>query len=295
MDNSDKSVSIIIPAYKPDRKLFVSIERLKKQTVKPTGIYIMLTVSEEYGINELEKELKDNNLYSDMITCVVIEQKDFNHGGTRQQAAEMCCTDYMLFMTQDAVPADRYLIQNLLKGFSTDNTAVCYARQLAGKNAELLEKFSREFNYPAKSAVKTRRDLESGNVRAIFCSDVCAMYDREKFEYLKGFEKKTDFNEDMLYAYKALSADYEVHYASKAQVYHYHNLSIREHFMRNKEIAKSQKAHPEVFKKLSSGKEGMKYVTEGLKYILKNGNIFEAGYFVIYCGVRMLGFTLGKL
>ena len=46
---------------------------------------------------------------------VPIEKKDFDHGGTRNKGAALSKADYMLFMTQDAVPVDAYLIENLVQ------------------------------------------------------------------------------------------------------------------------------------------------------------------------------------
>ena len=51
----------------------------------------------------------------------------------------------------------------------------------------------------------------------------------------------------------------------------------------------------EIFGKLNSEGEGLSYVKNGLKYILKNGNIIDAADFVTDCGFRFLGFKIGKM
>lgn len=294
------SISIVIPVYKPDKKLFSSLKRLLKQSIPADGIYLYLTVSDEYGIKELKQEIKKNGLDEEYFIYREVQPEDFSHGGTRQLAASECSSDYILFLTQDAVPCDRHLLEKLLNGFKNGNqdspeAAVCYGRQLPYKNALTMEKFSRQFNYPEFSIFRTKADLEDGNVKAIFCSDVCAMYDRKIFVQLGGFETSVNFNEDELYAFKALSNGYSVGYRAEAKVYHSHNLTLREQFWRNFEIARSQKQFPEVFGNLKSEGEGLRYVKDGLSYIAQNGNVFEAAYFMFYCGVRYLGFLAGKL
>ena len=137
--------------------------------------------------------------------------------------------------------------------------------------------------------------LDQGKIKAIFCSDVCAMYDMKVFNELGGFETNVNFNEDMLYAYKALSNDYRISYAAKALVYHSHNLSLRQQYKRNKALAKSQKEHPEVFGTLSSESEGMVFVKNGLKYTMKNGGIGDAVSFFVDCTFRFIGFRVGKM
>ena len=60
-----------------------------------------------------------------------LAKSEFDHGGTRAQAAELSDADVMIFMTQDAMPADRELLAELLKALEQDeNIAAAYARQL---------------------------------------------------------------------------------------------------------------------------------------------------------------------
>ena len=54
-------------------------------------------------------------------------------------------------------------------------------------------------------------------IKTFFCSNVCAAYRREIYEELGGFVRHTIFNEDMIYAAKAVEAGYSVAYAADAQ------------------------------------------------------------------------------
>ena len=290
-----KSVDVIIPVYNPDKRLYSLLKRLLKQTVVPSNIRIILTITEKFGGLDLIHGLAEKGIRDERIKVITIEKAAFNHGGTRQMAAEESDSDFCLFMTQDAVPADRFLVENMLKEAEKTYIGVCYARQLPLKNATVREKFARSFNYPDKSMIKDKRMLDAGNIKAIFCSDVCAMYDMELFRSLGGFERNVDFNEDMLYAHKVLKNGYKISYCADAKVFHSHNLSFSDQFKRNRDIAVSQKEHPEVFSALSSENEGLRYLRKGLKYTLSNGNIFEAAGFICDCGFRFLGFRVGKM
>ena len=53
-------------------------------------------------------------------------------------------------------------------------------------------------------------------IKTFFCSNVCAAYRREIYEELGGFVKHTIFNEDMIYAAKAVEAGYAIAYAADA-------------------------------------------------------------------------------
>ncbi|MCR4625459.1 MAG: glycosyltransferase family 2 protein [Lachnospiraceae bacterium] len=290
-----KDYEVIIPVYEPDKRLYIILKRLLKQSVKPQKINIILTLSEKYGALEFMEGLAVNEIKSEIIGVETIEKQDFNHGGSRQSAAEKVRSGYVLFMTQDAVPYDRKLAEKLLDEFDNERTAVAYARQMPYKNATLREKFARSYNYPDVSQVKDKKMLDEGKIKAIFCSDVCAMYDMNVFNELNGFERNTDFNEDMLYANKALLNGYLISYCADAKVYHSHNLTFTGQFKRNKEIARSQKEHPEVFEPLSSENEGLSFVKNGVKYMMKEGSIKDTAAFIADCGFKFAGYKIGKI
>ncbi len=288
-------IDAIIPVCNPDKRLYELIKRLLKQKRKLSKIHIILTVTEKYGVTDFMKGLAENALRDRRLKVTAIDKASFNHGGTRQMAAEDSDADYCLFMTQDALPSDNCLIGRMISEFEDADIAVCYARQLPCKKAVLKERYARSYNYPSEPMIKDRSMLEDGKIKAIFCSDVCAMYDMKIFRKLDGFFRKTDFNEDMMYAHKALKNGYMISYSPGARVYHSHNLSLKQQFKRNIEIAKSQKEHPEVFGKLSSESEGVSYLKTGIKYMAKNGKMTDVIGFVADCGFRFAGFKAGKL
>lgn len=93
----------------------------------------------------------------------------------------------MLFMTQDAVPIDAYLIENLVRAMEEEEAATAYGRQLPDDTVGVIEHYTREFNYPAKSYVKSQKDLETMGIKTYFCSNVCAMYRKDVYEKMGGF------------------------------------------------------------------------------------------------------------
>ena len=63
-------------------------------------------------------------------------------------------------MTQDAMPKDDRLIEKLVEPLQGE-VAVAYARQLPREDSTPVESYTREFNYPAKSRIKSAADLDS--------------------------------------------------------------------------------------------------------------------------------------
>lgn len=279
---------VVIPAYKPDGRLLQIIDRLKAQEIKPDRITVMLTVESDEEIGQLWDRLPDS------VMLVPVRAEDFSHGGTRQLAMDSATSEYVLFMTQDAVPVDKKLTVKLIEALSDDSSCMAYARQLPRKSADAIERFTRHFNYPSKSHTQSPEDLKTKGIKAIFCSDSCCMYKKSVHDSLGGFDRTTQFNEDSIFAYKALNSGYSVEYCAEARVRHSHNLTLKQQFERNRAIAKSQKEHPEVYANIVSEKEGIKYVITGIRYFLRKKELINAFMLTVTAGVRYAGFFTGK-
>ncbi|MBO4505365.1 MAG: glycosyltransferase family 2 protein [Lachnospiraceae bacterium] len=282
------SFEVVIPAYKPDDKLERCVGMLLRQKAKPYRIKILLTTDDETDVEDLARRLSDG---------VIVEQvrkADFTHGAARQRGMDEAVSDYVLFMTQDAVPYDEDMTEALIKAVSKPGAAVAYARQIAYGNADSIEKFTRRFNYPTKSRTQTKKDLETVGVKAIFCSDTCAMYSRALHREIGGFDKSANFNEDGIFAYNALNAGYTVEYCADAKVYHSHNMTLGAHFSRNCTIALNQKAHPEIYKKLRSESEGIRYIRTGVRFFAKKKKYRCIAKLIVTGAVRYAGYFCGK-
>ena len=103
----NKTVDVIIPAYHPGKEFATLIKRLEKQSV-PIHRIIVMNTEESMWNKEWEK-------LSDAMEVHHLTKEEFDHGGTRARAAELSDADVMVFMTQDAMPAVRELIAELLK------------------------------------------------------------------------------------------------------------------------------------------------------------------------------------
>lgn len=285
------TVDIIIPTYKPDKKFLQLIERLSLQTVKARRI-IVLNTEEKYferlifGTDFLEK-YRNVEVYHH-------SKREFDHGRTRNSGVKRSDADAFICMTQDAVPENDRMTEELLKGLSGEGVAAAYARQLAGPESGILERFTREFNYPDGDCVKSAQDLERLGIKTYFCSNVCAAYDRKIFERLGGFIRHTIFNEDMIYAAKAVKAGYRIAYASGARVVHSHNYTNGEQFRRNFDLGVSQADHPEVFRSVPAESEGVKMVRTAARYLKRNKMSGRIPGLYVQSACKYAGFQLGK-
>ncbi|WP_123042254.1 glycosyltransferase family 2 protein [Cohnella candidum] len=220
---SKLTVSVIIPTWNAGQELKDLIQSLWAQTLVPAQIIVVDSSSTD-GTAELAKSLG--------ATVFSIEQEEFDHGGTRNYAAEQAVGDILMFMTQDAIPAGEKLIENLINPLTDPNVCCSYARQIAKPNANLLEQLSREYNYPSISLKKSAKDIASLGIKAFFCSNVCSAMRKETFRELGQFPAPVIFNEDMFFAAKGILAGYSVFYAAEAVVLHSHNYSLMQQFKR---------------------------------------------------------------
>ena len=284
-------VDIIIPTYKPDHKFLALIERLERQSVPINRIFVINTEQKYF-----DRLLYGTSFQKDYHNVIVkhISKREFDHGQTRNRCVRQSDAEFFVMMTDDAVPADEYLVEKLLKQLHGNGVAAAYARQLAGKNSSEAEKYTRNFNYPDKSAVKTKADLPQLGIKTFFCSNVCAAYNRKIFDELGGFINHTIFNEDMIYAAKAVEAGYGIAYAADARVFHSHDYSCMEQFHRNFDLGVSQAQHPEVFAAYPSESEGIRLVRQTVRHQWKSGARRQIPGVILQSGFKYMGYLLGK-
>ena len=286
---AEQTLDIIIPTYRPGDKFIRLLDMLKRQTIP---YHELIVVNTEESM--MDERVKAALMSMPRVRLSHILQEDFDHAGTRRSAARLSSADYFVCMTDDAVPADIYLFEQLLKGFEESDTAIVYARQLPAKDTNEAEKFTRRFNYPDNSRKKTINDLKTLGIKTYFASNVCCAYDRRVYEELGGFIESAVFNEDMIYAAGALKAGYAVFYQAKARVIHAHNYTAMQQLRRNFDLGMSQEMHPEVFAGVHSEGEGIRLVRETARHLVRTGHIPEIPRLILHSGCKYLGYRLGK-
>ncbi len=283
-------IDVIIPLYKPGRELFTLLDKLKAQTIPANKIILMNT--EEKYFTQLVYGTDFVNRYKN-VKVHHLSKREFDHGATRHVGVSKSGTPVFVMMTQDAVPADEFLLERLVEPLQGD-VAVSYARQLADAKSSVLEQFSRRFNYPEQSCIKSKADLNRLGIKTYFCSNVCAAYRREIYDKQGGFVRHTIFNEDMIYAAGVIGKDYKIAYAAEAKVIHSHNYNCRQQFQRNFDLGVSQAEHPEIFAGIKSESEGKRMVKAATAYLKKNGMMRKIPYFYLQCCWKYAGYLLGK-
>lgn len=279
-------IDVIIPTLRPGKEFEELLKRLESQTMPVHKIVIMNTRSGPFP-ERLRRA-------GDKIEVFHLDQKEFDHGGTRNAGVSHTEAEYLLFMTQDALPANAHLVERLAAAFENPKVKAAYARQLPREGCRELERYTRSFNYPEQSRIQTKEDLDTLGIKAFFCSNVCAMYERETFLRQGGFVKRTIFNEDMIYAGGLIKSGYEIAYVADAKVIHSHNYSGIKQLQRNFDLGASQVDHPEIFGGIVSEQEGIRLLKQTALHCMRVRKPWLIFSLVFFTGCKYIGYRLGK-
>ena len=219
-------------------------------------------------VNSGKAEIKTANIKSRKIL-----PNEFNHANTRNLAFKYEA-DFYLFMTQDAMPCDGFLVENLLQAFKDPEVVVAYARQIPYENADAIEIFARTTNYSSFSKIKSKEDLPTLGIKTFFNSDSCSMYRVSYFKQVGGFTKDLQTNEDMEFAARAIMDGKKVAYVAEAKVYHSHNFTCKDIWKRYRAIGKFFKENSWILDVVSQHTKmestGIKQAVTEIEYLLKN-------------------------
>lgn len=225
-----------------------------------------------------------------------ITRDQFNHGGTRQLAVELLPdADVIVFMTQDAILADEYSLENLVRAFDDPEVGVAYGRQLPHIDAKPLGAHARLFNYPDKSYVATLADHERMGIKAAFSSNSFAAYRRTALMAVGGFPADVILGEDTIVAARVLMHGWKVAYQADAKVYHSHDYNCFQEFRRYFDIGVLHARESWMLDTFGKPEgEGRRFVCSELTYLFKHAPWLIPSA-VVRTLLKYLGYRLGRM
>lgn len=229
------------------------------------------------------------------LSVYTIDRLSFNHGGTRNYALRLCGDyEYVIYMTQDAVLANKESIKSILEPFGDDAVAAVCGRQLPRPGAGALESHARLFNYPDQSRVSSVGDAKRLGLKTAFLSNSFAAYRVSALKDVGGFPQDVIFGEDMCISAKLLKAGHKVAYAADACVYHSHDYTLIEEFRRYFDMGVFHAREPWIRRDFGAAEsEGLKYVVSEMGYLSRHAfwRIPEA---LLRTVLKYTGFRLGR-
>ena len=278
--------SVIVPTLNaaPDWRRFAAALRA---CVPPDRVLIVDSESTD-GTPELSRAAG--------FRVLTVARRDFNHGGTQQWATQFTGEpEILVFLTQDAVLADRDAVGKLLAAFEDPRVGAAYGRQLPRPEAGVIEAHARQFNYGASSDVRDFASRERLGFKTIFISNSFAAYRTSALMGVGGFPADVIFGEDTVAAGRLLLSGYKVAYVAEACVYHSHAYSWIQEFHRYFDVGVLHSRESWLLDQFGrTNGEGKRFVLSELKYLLDR-DVRQIPSSLVRTALKLLGYRLGRM
>lgn len=279
-------VAVIIPTYNAARYWTALSAGIRAQSFMPERVIVIDSTSSD-GTADLAR--KDGFIVNQ------ISPEEFNHGGTRQMAAEMAeGADILIYLTQDAAPHGADAFANLLRPFADAEIGAAYGRQLPRENASPIEAHSRHFSYPAVSGVRSWESRRVTGFKSIFFSNAFGAYRRSALMSVGGFSPDVIFGEDTLVVARMHRAGWKTAYVADATVRHSHAYSIAEEFRRYFDVGVLHARESWLVDQFGSASgEGRKFVISEMKHLItKHPHLLPSA--MARTLAKYLGYKIGR-
>ncbi len=221
-----------------------------------------------------------------------IQQKEFNHGHTREFARNLTQSQIIVFFTDDAIPLNDKTVDKLVKPILKGDASVSYSRQIPKKGANILESFPREFNYNQFSHIRSIKDIDKFGVFTFFCSNSSAAWSNNALDKVGGF-RSTLTNEDYITTAQLLLKGFKIAYVADSLVSHSHCYSLKQEFQRMFDTGYIRSENKYIQDLVGdANKRGYKYFHELLKKLWKKSPHLIP-YAFINTLVKFLGYRIG--
>lgn len=227
-----KGISIIIPTYNGGAVFKKLLQMIKQQ--KYEGEIQVIVIDSGSNDGTCQEAINAN---ADLIR---INNKDFHHSRTRNQALLQVVHPYVVLMVQDAIPLTNQWLNNLVNSIEKENVVGVYGRQIPHDDADLYAKFAVD-NHAIYLGEKTniqkidspdefnKLSYEQALFRIRF-DNVCAIYNCNVL--LEHQIPEVSFAEDMAWALDVMKKGYKIKYDPAIMVSHSHNRNKEYHFKR---------------------------------------------------------------
>ena len=183
-------------------------------------------------------------------------------------------------------------LHELVKPIIENKCSASFSRQISTNHS--IERYTREFNYPDHSMIKSRSDLEKMGTYTYFFSDASSAVDRRVFVKLNGYDQKNfPSNEDTYFAYKLIAEGYRIGYCADSVVEHSHSFTLKQLYDRYYLTGQFFAMEPDL-QKSKTTRAGASLAEYILKRSLEERNMKAILNFVPNMAARYLGMKAGQ-
>jgi len=220
----DVKVSVIIPTKNAGKDFDFTLEKIRNQK----------------GLRELEIIVVDSGSQDETTEIalkhgakiVSIRPEDYSHSKARNLGAKKAKGEYLVFMTQDAIPAGEYLFYTMLKVIGSENNiAAVTCRQIPRSDADsfacfILWNYYRTLELDEDKILYGGKDFEKlpylEKRKRCQLDSVCFMIKKDVFEKFR-FNEDLDYAEDLELGLRLIKNGYKIAFLASSAVIHSHN------------------------------------------------------------------------
>jgi len=283
-NHKSPSVGVVVITHKARHHLPHCLPPLLQSAIHPR--ILVVNSSSNDGTVPLAEKLGAEVL--------VIPRSEFNHGATRERARRYLATDIVVMITPDAYPTGPEMLERLAQPIIDEKASIAYARQLPHHNANIFESFSREFNYPTTSHIRSIKDASKYGAYTFFCSDSCAAYRNAALDEIGGFPAVL-LGEDTFVVAQLLHRGHQIAYVADACVQHSHRYTLMQEFQHYFDTGLVRKQYETLLRIGGADeKRGTTYARALIHRIAKEKPLLLP-YSFFHLAAKFLGYRIGRL
>ncbi|MES0873931.1 glycosyltransferase family 2 protein [Sinimarinibacterium thermocellulolyticum] len=282
---SPPSFAVVVPTLNAGDAWLQWWQALQRQTLQPTRVLI---------VDSESTDATPAIALAHGAQVVTVSRADFDHGGTRAQAALLVDEPILVYMTQDAILHGDDSLARLLAVFEWQRLGAAYGRQLPRPQAGPIERHHRLFSYPPQSRVVTPAEAPRWGIRAPFLSDSYAAYRRSALLAVGNFPARAIVSEDMYVGGRMLQGGWSLAYVAEAAVIHSHAYNLVGDVRRYFDIGAFYSEQDWLLREFGGGGgEGWRFARSELAYLLRRApwRIPEA---LLRSACKLAAFHLGR-
>ena len=252
-------ISVVIPTFNAGREFEKLLDLLKKQR----GIEKIELIIVDSGSSDQTVELAQNY----QANVIQISQEQFSHSYARNLGASKAKGEYILFMTQDALPESEYWLWKMYQPIKNGSNVVAVScAEMPRVNADLYGAACSWFHMSFMGNLNQDRIMSMPSVKNYEnirknsnLNDVACLI---KASIHKKFKYRHSFAEDLDLGKRLINAGYKTALLGKTKVIHSHN---RPAFYHLKRAFVERKAFANIFpSEVTKGPEEQDYIQASL-------------------------------
>ncbi|MCF7815280.1 MAG: glycosyltransferase [Candidatus Cloacimonetes bacterium] len=154
-----------------------------------------------------------------------IKPVEFGHGKTRNLALEYAKADFIVFLSQDAIPFDEFWLSCLLRNFDDLEVVGVFSRQIPRQNSKEVQRFFYQYYFPNKKIIRPQSEFNSSQNR--FFSNVSSCIRKDVLQKYP-FDETILTSEDQDWAMRVIQLGFKTFYEPDSLVIHSHDHNLKQ-------------------------------------------------------------------